>query len=75
MLDKTKNDVAVLQEYLGDTSRLAYVDFQESEAVRSALQRWPLLRRLMQQADTSAPNPSPGGPPAEPIRPRGDGQD
>jgi len=74
MPDKTKNDVAVLQEYLGDTSRLTYVDFQESEAVRSALQRWPLLRRLMQQADTSAQTSSPDGPPDEPLRPRGDGQ-
>jgi cellulose biosynthesis protein BcsR len=74
MPDHTKNDVALLQEYLGDTSRLAYVDFQEAEAVRSALQRWPLLRRLMQQADTSAQSRSPAWPPKEPMRPRGDGQ-
>ena len=54
MPDKTKNDVAVLQGYLGDASRLAYVDFQEAEAIRAALQRWPLLRRLMPQPPGTA---------------------
>ena len=54
MPDQTKNDVAVLQGYLGDSGGLAYVDFQESEAIRSALQRWPLLRRLMPQPGTTA---------------------
>ena len=52
MSDQIKNDVAVLQGYLGDASRLAYVDFQEAEAIRAALERWPLLRRLMPQPST-----------------------
>ena len=60
-LDKTRSDIAVLQEYLGDANQLTYVDFQESEAVRAALERWPLLRRLL-QPQTQAPPPSPSEP-------------
>ena len=62
MSDQIKNDVAVLQGYLGDASRLAYVDFQEAEAIRSALQRWPLLRRLMPQPDAAMDDGSTDGP-------------
>jgi len=51
----------VLQEYLGDANQLTYVDFQESEAVRAALGRWPLLRRLL-QPQTQTPPPSPNEP-------------
>ena len=62
MLQKTNDDVAVLQEYLGGAGRLPYIDFQESEAVRSALERWPLLRRLMPLPDTKAQGSTPDGP-------------
>ena len=59
ILDKTRSDIAVLQEYLGDANQLTYVDFQESEAVRAALGRWPLLRRLLQpQIQTPPPSPN-----------------
>ena len=51
----------MLQEYLGDANQLTYVDFQESEAVRAALGRWPLLRRLL-QSQTQTPPPAPNQP-------------
>lgn len=49
MASQSPDDIDQLKRYLGN-SRFSYVDFQEAEAVSSALQRWPLLRRLLEPA-------------------------
>jgi hypothetical protein len=57
MTQPSPDDAERLKTYLGN-SRFGYVDFQEAEAVASALQRWPLLRRLLESSPDSGTVPA-----------------
>lgn len=56
MTPQSPDDTEHLKRYLGN-SRFGYIDFQQAEAVAAALQRWPLLRRLLEPSPVDDATP------------------
>lgn len=54
MSEMQGTDIQRLQQALGMSGELSYVDFTEREALEQALQRWPVLARLLYARQLSA---------------------